>query len=61
MPSGRPAITLGVGGFLGHDGNAALVADGEILFAAQEERYTRKKHDGRFPESAIEDALASSG
>jgi carbamoyltransferase len=61
MTRERPAVTLGIGGFLGHDGNAALVAGGEILFAAQEERYTRRKHDGRYPESAVEEALEFAG
>jgi carbamoyltransferase len=47
-----------VGGFLGHDANAALMCDGKLLFAAQEERYTRIKHDGGFPHHVIADALA---
>jgi carbamoyltransferase len=55
------AVTLGIGGFLGHDANAALLVDGEIVAAAQEERYTRRKHDGRFPEAAIADCLALGG
>lgn len=54
-------ITLGLGGLLGHDANAALLVDGELRFAAQEERYTRIKHDGGFPRRAIADALAQSG
>jgi carbamoyltransferase len=58
---GPRAVTLGIGGFLGHDANAALVVDGEIVAAAQEERYTRRKHEGRFPESAIADCLAIGG
>jgi len=32
-----------------HDSAAALVIDGEIIVAAQEERFTSKKHDPRFP------------
>jgi len=36
-----------------HDAAAAVVRDGEILSAAQEERFTRKKHDRRYPEAAI--------
>ncbi|HVS09306.1 MAG TPA: carbamoyltransferase N-terminal domain-containing protein [Planctomycetota bacterium] len=55
------AVTLGIGGFLGHDANAALVVGGEIVAAAQEERYTRVKHDGRFPARAIADCLALGG
>lgn len=43
---------LGISAFY-HDSAAALVCDGEILAAAQEERFTRKKHDPRFPENAI--------
>jgi len=55
------SIALGIGGFLGHDANAALVADGEILAAAQEERYTRRKHEGSFPANAIVDCLTIAG
>jgi carbamoyltransferase len=54
-------VTLGIGGFLGHDANAALVVDGTIIAAAQEERYTRRKHDGGFPHRAIADCLAIGG
>ena len=54
-------VTLGIGGFLGHDANAALVVDGEIVAAAQEERYTRRKHDGSFPHRAIADCLTIGG
>ena len=39
---------LGISAFY-HDSAAALVRDGEIIAAAQEERFTRKKHDSRFP------------
>ncbi|WP_025916929.1 carbamoyltransferase [Herminiimonas sp. CN] len=45
-------IILGISAFY-HDSAAALVRDGEIIAAAQEERFTRKKHDPRFPENAI--------
>ena len=44
-----------------HDSAAALVVDGEIIAAAQEERFTRKKHDAAFPEHAIRYCLAESG
>jgi carbamoyltransferase len=54
-------VTLGIGGFLGHDANAALVVDGRIVAAAQEERYSRRKHDGRFPLAAIQDCLRLGG
>src|SRR5207249_11756909 len=36
-----------------HDSAACLIRDGEILAAAQEERFTRKKHDARFPSHAV--------
>ncbi len=41
-----------------HDSAAALVADGHIVAAAQEERFTRKKHDSGFPDNAIRYCLA---
>jgi len=43
---------LGISAFY-HDSAAALVRDGEIVAAAQEERFTRKKHDYRFPSNAL--------
>ena len=43
---------LGISAFY-HDSAAALVRDGEIIAAAQEERFSRKKHDPRFPKHAI--------
>jgi carbamoyltransferase len=43
---------LGISAFY-HDSAAALVVDGRLIAAAQEERFTRKKHDARFPEYAI--------
>ncbi len=51
---------LGISGFY-HDSAAALVVDGEIVAAAQEERFTRKKHDDRFPQHAIDYCLAEAG
>src|SRR5579864_7033817 len=48
---------LGISAFY-HDSAAALVRDGEIVAAAQEERFTRKKHDSRFPAKAVEYCLA---
>ena len=51
---------LGVSAFY-HDSAAALVVDGEIVAAAQEERFTRKKHDHRFPQHAIEYCLGEAG
>jgi carbamoyltransferase len=49
---------LGISAFY-HDSAACLVKDGEILSAAQEERFTRKKHDFRFPTNAIRYCLDS--
>src|SRR6202521_3955929 len=48
---------LGISAFY-HDSAAALVRDGEIVAAAQEERFTRKKHDPGFPANAIAYCLA---
>ncbi len=47
---------LGISAFY-HDSAAALVVDGEIVAAAQEERFTRKKHDDGFPQHAVEYCL----
>ena len=44
-----------------HDSAAALIVDGEIVAAAQEERFTRKKHDAGFPVHAVECCLAEAG
>src|SRR5678816_2017003 len=49
---------LGISAYY-HDSAAALVRDGEIVAAAQEERFTRKKHDPGFPSKAIEYCLRS--
>ena len=51
---------LGISAFY-HDSAACLVKGGEILSAAQEERFTRKKHDHNFPYEAIEFCLADAG
>jgi carbamoyltransferase len=51
---------LGISAFY-HDSAAALVVDGEIKAAAQEERFTRKKHDPGFPRHAIEYCLNEAG
>jgi len=51
------AVTiLGISAFY-HDSAAALVRDGEIIAAAQEERFSRKKHDPRFPHGAVDYCL----
>ena len=47
---------LGISAFY-HDSAACLVKDGEIVAAAQEERFTRKKHDSNFPKHAIDYCL----
>ena len=47
---------LGISAFY-HDSAAALIVDGEIIAAAQEERFSRKKHDSRYPFNAIEFVL----
>ncbi|HEY3185880.1 MAG TPA: carbamoyltransferase N-terminal domain-containing protein, partial [Solirubrobacteraceae bacterium] len=44
-----------------HDAAAALLRDGELVAAVQEERFTRKKHDAAFPERAIEFCLQKAG
>jgi carbamoyltransferase len=44
-----------------HDSAAALVRDGEIVAFAEEERFTRVKHDGRFPARAVEFCLQQAG
>ncbi|MBN1521986.1 MAG: carbamoyltransferase [Candidatus Aureabacteria bacterium] len=51
---------LGVSCFY-HDSAAALVRDGDIVSAAQEERFSRKKHDSRFPKNALRFCLESQG
>ena len=51
---------LGISCFY-HDSAAALVRDGEIVAAAQEERFSRKKHDPRFPHGAVRYCLEEAG
>ena len=51
---------LGISAFY-HDSAAALVVDGEIVAAAQEERFTRKKHDPSYPVNAIDYCLSEAG
>ena len=48
---------LGISAFY-HDSAAAIIKDGEIIAAAQEERFTRKKHDSGFPKNAIKFLLS---
>jgi carbamoyltransferase len=49
-------VILGISAFY-HDSAAALIVDGNIVAAAQEERFTRKKHDPAFPAMASEYCL----
>jgi carbamoyltransferase len=57
----RPSVKiLGISAFY-HDSAAALVADGEILAAVQEERFTRRKHDLSYPANAIAYCLSEAG
>ena len=53
-------IILGISAFY-HDSAAALLRDGKIIAAAQEERFSRKKHDERFPKHAVEYCLQEAG
>jgi carbamoyltransferase len=55
-----PAHILGISAYY-HDSAACLVRDGEIVAAAQEERFTRIKHDHRFPHRAVEYCLREGG
>src|SRR6516164_7967558 len=51
---------LGISAFY-HDSAAALVVDGDIVAAAQEERFSRKKHDRGFPAQAVDYCLKEAG
>ena len=51
---------LGISGYY-HDSAAALLVDGQIVAATQEERFSRKKHDARFPGQAIAYCLSEAG
>src|SRR5207245_6005042 len=51
---------LGISAFY-HDSAAALVTDGRIVAAAQEERFSRRKHDARFPVNALRYCLDEAG
>lgn len=54
------SVFLGISAFY-HDSAAAIVESGEIIAAAQEERFTRKKHDSAFPLNAIKYCLKETG
>ncbi len=56
----KPTNILGISAYY-HDSAACLVQDGKIVAAAQEERFTRKKHDHEFPANAIEYCLKEGG
>ena len=58
--SEKPIYILGISAYY-HDSAAALIRNGQIVAAAQEERFSRKKHDARFPTSAIEYCLEEAG
>jgi carbamoyltransferase len=51
---------LGISAYY-HDSAAAIVRDGEVVAAAQEERFTRKKHDSSFPANAVKYCLEAEG
>lgn len=55
-----PPLILGLSGYY-HDSAACLVAGGEVIAAAQEERFTRIKHDHRFPAHAVDSVLREGG
>ena len=55
-----PTHILGISAFY-HDSAAALLRDGEIVAAAQEERFTRKKHDPAYPKKAVEFCCEQAG
>jgi carbamoyltransferase len=55
-----PDAILGISAFY-HDSAAVLLADGKIIAAAQEERFTRKKHDPSYPANAVAYVLAEAG
>ncbi|HEY8519851.1 MAG TPA: carbamoyltransferase [Gammaproteobacteria bacterium] len=55
-----PTYILGISAYY-HDSAAALIRDGVIVAAAQEERFTRRKHDPRFPANAVRYCLSEAG
>jgi carbamoyltransferase len=59
-PNSKPIRILGISAFY-HDSAACLVVDGQITAAAQEERFTRKKHDAAFPKNAVAYCLREGG
>jgi carbamoyltransferase len=59
-PNGKLTSILGVSAYY-HDSAACLIQNGKIVAAAQEERFTRKKHDAGFPNHAVEFCLRQGG
>lgn len=57
---GMPVTILGISAFY-HDSAAVIIIDGEIIAAAEEERFTRKKHDSTFPANAVKYVLGEAG
>ncbi|MCJ7589669.1 MAG: carbamoyltransferase [Candidatus Aminicenantes bacterium] len=53
-------LILGISAFY-HDSAVSLVKDGEVIFAAQEDRFSRKKHDSGFPERSLQACLKTTG
>lgn len=60
MVIARPTFILGLSAFY-HDSAACLLRDGEVVAAAQEERFTRRRHDAAFPSQALAWCLAEAG
>ena len=60
MAAGKPTYVLGLS-FYYHDGSAALVRDGVVVAAGEEERFSRRKHDPGFPAKAIDFCLKTAG
>src|SRR5213079_2176714 len=61
MQGNEPEVNiLGISAFY-HDSAACLVRDGQIIAAAQEERFTRRKHDASFPKNAVSYCLQAGG
>jgi len=58
--SQKPIYILGLSAYY-HDSAACLLKDGEVFAAGQEERFTRKKHDARFPRNAVDYCLREAG
>ncbi len=56
----KSIVILGISAFY-HDSAAAILVDGKIIAAAQEERFTRKKHDASFPVNAVRYVLDEAG